>query len=433
MRGAIRSARVQVEVDGQRMWLTSANYRLPTVVGPVQIDCPITAGHCKNSSSQPNPWGLAKDARLRLWPVGSPWAKPGTFVYPIKQRWFASSTQMANEPCYVDHAEQPKNRKIYYHYGLDFGGAEGMAQVVAAADGLVVSSGTEVLSGYKDTPVRPRYDVVYVLDSRGWYYRYSHLFSIDRAIRVGSKVRMGQPVGVLGKEGGSGGWSHLHFGISCRQPSGQWGALEPYPLVWEAYQRQFHPKLVAVARPHQLALTGDKVTLDATRSTSATGKIARYQWTFTDGTTAEGAKVDRVYARSGYYSEILKVTDANGRIDYDFAIVVVIDRRKPDQLPPSIHVVYHPTFDIRPGAEVTFKVRTFATTDGEETWDFGDGSPAATTRSDGNVVKLAKDGYAILKHTFAKPGRYTVCVQRTDHLGRTAFGHVQVVVGEDAR
>ena len=430
LRGAIRCARVQVEVDGQRAWLTSANYRLPIVLGPVQIDCPVTGGYRKNTSGKPDPWGLDKDARLRLWPAGSPWMNPGTFVCPIKQRWFASSTQMANEPCYVNACDWPKVRQIYYHYGLDFGGAEGMAQVVAATDGLVVSSGTDTLPGYEDTPVRSRYDVVYVLDARGWYYRYSHMISIDKAIRPGTRVRMGQPVGVLGKEGGSGGWTHLHFDIFCRQPSGKWGCQEAYAFAWEAYQQQYRPKLIAAARPHHLTRTGDKVALDATPSWSASGRIARYQWTFTDGTTAEGAKVDRVYQRPGYYSEAVKVTDTAGRIDYDFAIVVAVDRQDPDKLPPAIHVVYHPTFGLQPGAEVSFKVRTFETTDGEETWDFGDGSPAQTTRSDGNVKKLAKDGYAILTHRFAKPGHYLVRAQRTDRLGRTAVGHVHVTIGE---
>lgn len=59
-----------------------------------------------------------------------------------------------------------------------------------------------------------------VLDDRGWYYRYSHLFTIDDAIQPGARVRMGQRLGLLGKEGASGGWAHLHFGIKSRQPSG---------------------------------------------------------------------------------------------------------------------------------------------------------------------------------------------------------------------
>jgi hypothetical protein len=331
----------------------------------------------------------------------------------------------------VDAGERPQNRKIYYHYGLDFGGCEGRIEVVAATDGLVVSARTEKLPGHDGTPVAPRYDVVYVLDAQGWYYRYSHFFSIDDSIRPGITVRAGQRLGLLGKEGGSGGWSHLHFDIFCRQPSGKWGCQEAYAFAWEAYLRQYRPKLIAVARPHRVAWAGDRVTLDAGRSWSAEGKIARYEWTFTDGSKAEGVQVQRVYQRPGYYSEVLKVTDAAGRVDYDFAVVHVQDRQHPEQFPPTIHVVYAPTFGLKPGDEVTFKVRTFATTDGEETWDFGDGSPAARTRSDGNVKQLAKDGYAVIAHRYARPGHYLVRAERTDRLGHRAVGYVQVRVGED--
>ncbi len=40
-------------------------------------------------------------------------------VYPVRQRWFASRTQMANEPTYVDEGERISSAKIYYHAGLD--------------------------------------------------------------------------------------------------------------------------------------------------------------------------------------------------------------------------------------------------------------------------------------------------------------------------
>jgi murein DD-endopeptidase MepM/ murein hydrolase activator NlpD len=431
LRSAVRRAEVLVEVNGQKVTLVSTNYRLPVTIAGVQIDCPITKGYRKDSTKETrgaDPWGLIKDARLRLWPAGSPWIRPDTFRYPARQRWFASATQMANEPVYVDGGENPRVKKIYYHYGLDIGGAEGLVEVVAATDGLVVSSGKAVLPGHDDSPVHARYDVVYVQDARGWYYRYSHLHTIDAAIKPGARVRMGQRIGLLGKEGGSGGWSHLHFDIFGREPSGQWGVIEGYAFLWQAYLREHHPKLLAVARPHHLAEVGEMVVLDGSRSWSAAGNIASYHWTFTDGKTADGVTAERTYDRPGVYSEILKVTDSAGRVDCDFAVVHVLDPKHPDRLPPSIHAVYYPTFAIKPGDPVTFLVRTFRTTDGKETWDFGDGSPRVQVQSDGNVVPLAKDGYARTIHRFARPGHYLVRVERTDRRGDTAVAHLQVRV-----
>jgi hypothetical protein len=430
LRDAVRQALVKVELNGASLVLTSATYHLPVAIAGVQVDCPITQGHVANSS-EGNAWGLLKNARLRLWPAASPWIEPGTFVYPLKQRWFASYTQMANEPSFVDGGEAPSNKKIYYHYGLDSGGAEGIVDVVAATAGRVISSGNEVLPGYDDSPVKPRYDVVYVLDDRGWYYRYSHLQIIHPAVRPGVPIRLGQNVGILGKEGGSGGWSHLHFDITSRQPSGLWGIQEGYAFLWEAFQREYAPKIVAVARPHHLLFAGENVVLDGSKSWSASGKLARYDWTFTDGTTSSGPVVQRTYAKSGEYSEILKVTDARGEVDYDVAIVLVLDKSAPDRLPPTIHPAFAPTMNIRAGDAVTFKVRSFRTTAGSETWDFGDGSEKVTVKSDGNIDQHAKDGYAVTEHRFAKPGHYLVRVERTNEYGQRAIGCLHVPVERD--
>jgi len=427
MRNAVRQALVRVELNGQSLVVTSATYHLPVRFAGVQIDCPITEGHVPNSS-QGNAWGLEKAARLRLWPAASPWIAPGTFRYPLKQKWFASHTQMANEPSFVDGGEDPANQKIYYHYGLDSGGVEGMVDVIAATDGRVISSGTNVLSGYDDSPVKPRYDVVYLLDDRGWYYRYSHLQSIDGAVRPGASMKMGQKVGVLGKEGGSGGWSHLHFDITSRQPSGKWGIQEGYAFLWETYHREYSPRIVAVARPHHFVYAGDKVTLDGSKSWSASGRIATYDWSFTDGATAKGATVERTYARSGEYSEILKVTDDRGQVDYDFAVVLVIDKGAPGQLPPTIHPAFAPTSNVGVGDPITFKVRTFRTTFGQETWDFGDGTAPVTVKSDGNVEQHAPDGYAVTQHRFDKPGHFLVRVERANERGQKATAHLHVVV-----
>jgi hypothetical protein len=430
IRNAVRRAVVKVEVNGRTISLVSSTYHLPVTFAGVQIDCPVTKGYLQKSSKE-NAWGLAKDARLRLWPAESAWIQPGSFVYPVQQRWFASDTQMANVPVFVDGGEVPSNKNIYYHYGLDFGGAEGLVDVIAATSGLVVSAGLEKLSGYEDSPVQPRYDVIYILDDRGWYYRYSHLYKIDDSVKPGRKVRIGQKIGILGKEGGSGGWSHLHFDIQCRQPSGKWGIQNGYAFIWETYQREYKPKIIAVARPHHLAWTGESVELDATRSWSRSGTIRKYEWIFCDGTSATGPRVRRTYDKPGEYNEILKITDASGNIDYDFAVVQIIDGNHPNKLPPTIHAVYYPTFHIKPGDEVTFKVRSFRTTHGNEVWDFGDGSPKVTVQSDGNAQVHNPQGYAVTKHRYKKVGHYIAIVKRSNELGYEAVTHLHLRVGID--
>jgi hypothetical protein len=426
--GAVRRAQVRVEVNGQATSLTSGTYHLPVVAGGVQIDCPITKGYLAKVGKK-NPWGILKDARLRIWPANSPWIEPGTFIYPARQRWFATYTQMANEPVYVDGGDMPAKKEIYYHYGLDIGGSEGLVDVIAATDGIVASSGLEVLERLgKDTPIDKRYDVVYLLDERGWYYRYSHLKFIDAGIRPGRKVRMGQKLGVLGKEGGSGGWSHLHFDITKRQPSGLWGIEEGYAFLWQTYPYDHPSEVVAVARPHALLWAGQKTILDGSRSI---GRGLRHEWTFTEGGYATGDQVERTYDKPGTYCEILKVTDSSGRVDYDFAVVQVCDKATPEKPPPTIHANYAPTFGIRPADPVVFKVRTFRDKEGGETWDFGDGTPPVTVKSDANAVQHAPNGYAETLHKYEKAGHYLVKVEHVSAEGVKAVARLHVRVGID--
>lgn len=427
LRNALRLARVTVEVNGRPVTLGSATYHLPVTAGDVQIDCPITRGYNQNIDY----WGLDADARLRLWPAGYPLITPGTFSYPVNQRWFASHTLMANQ---IGDGEDVKKKPIYYHWGLDLGGAERMVDVLAATDGQVVSAAGELLQpGTYPDLVKPRGDVLYLRDARGWYYRYSHLDSIDPSAGLGAKVNMGQKIGVLGKQGASGGWSHLHFDIVAPQPSGRWGILEGYALLFEAYH-DAHPLevLQAVARPHQLAAVGEAVTLDGSRSWSRHGPdhIASHTWTFSDGKTARGPTAKRRYDKPGSYSEILKVVDKDGNLDYDFAVVRVQDSEAPDQKPPSIHAAYWPTCDIKAGDELTFKVRSFsvAPDEGQEEWNFGDGSPPVCVQSDGNAQALAPDGYAVTQHTYLNAGHYLAQVSRTNRRGETATARLEIVV-----
>ncbi|MCC6511468.1 MAG: PKD domain-containing protein [Pirellulaceae bacterium] len=424
IRDAVRQAIVKVEVNGQGITLESGTYNLPQMVGQVQIDCSITSGY--NSNGTPEFWGLDKAARLRLWPAGSTLLPPGAMIYPVKQRFFASATWFDNEP--IDGGASIV-KKIYYHSGLDIGGTEGLVEIVAATDALVVSSGLNILEEHKvDTPAKIRGDVVYLKDERGWYYRYSHMQSIDPGIVPGRVIKQGTRIGVLGKEGASGGWSHLHFEIVARQPSGKWGTQAGYALIREAYIRQYQPPIIACARSRAFITPGETVTFDGSKSWCANGKIASYQWSFNDGTQSTEVKLTKTYPKPGRYSEVLKVTDEHGHVDYDFAIVLVLDPNKMTSYVQSLHANYYPSLENKVGQPITFKVRAFNATEGEESWDFGDGTASVKTKSDGSGPALNKDGYAIVEHTYQKPGDYLVRIERYTDSGIPAIEHLDVHV-----
>ena len=433
LRNGIRQVAGQFVINDQNVEIQAGPYSLPTQVGPFRIDIPVSSGYTANSTE--DHWRLAPEAdlRVRIWPSEGP-LSPEPFVYPVRQQWFASGTQMANEPTFVDGGEDPSRAKIYYHSGLDIGGPEGLAEVVAATNGTIVSLGNEILGDLeKDHPVAKRYDVIYLQDERGWYYRYSHLQQFNPSLKLGQQISKGASLGVLGKEGGSGGWAHLHFEIKARQPSGKYGTEEGYAFLWEAAIARPASKIIAVARPHRLVRVGDTVELDASKSWSASGKPLQYAWELGNGKSANGSKITVKYDKPGHYSEVLKVSDENGNKSYDFAVTQVLDPATPDQLPPSIQAAYWPSLGVKTSTPVTFLTRTFRTTDGNETWNFGDGTPEVTVKSDGNSRSLASDGFAATVHRFARPGHYLVKVSRSNARGETATAHLHVHVEESLK
>ncbi len=440
--GAVMDSWVRTRVGNDTLVLHAARYNLPVDAGNIQIDCPVTRTLYANTTR--DAWALKKDARFRLWPKNSPWIKPGTFMYPIEQKWFASKTQMANEPVHVDGGHYP-GEKIYYHNGLDFGGAEGLDRVVAATDGLVVSAGDSVLPEFADSPVvRPRYDVIYIEDDRGWLYRYSHFWAFHLALKPGTRVRMGQYLGILGKEGGSGGWSHLHFAVHSPTPGGEWGTEEGYAFLWQAYQQQYAPDLVAVARPYIYAHAGETVVLNGQKSWARAG-IEKAEWQLSDGSRSSGLNGKISYSRPGQYNEILKITDRLGNTAYDAVAVTVFDTTlaPAQQVPPTVHAVYYPSLRILPGDPVTFLVRSFDTFEGQEKIDFGDGESVTVysqTGFNGNVQRfmgldagVLKDnhhlqGYARAVHRYRKPGTYTATITHTAENGHTAMMHLFITI-----
>ena len=90
----------------------------------------------------------------------------------------------------------------------------------------------------------------------------------------------------------------------------------------------------------------------------------------------------------------------------------------------------NPLVDIKPGDAITFTVRAFGFDDGEDIWDFGDGSPEVCTQSGKNREPHAPDGYTFIKHAYAKPGHYLVHVYRENTDGKQGHAHLHVIVGE---
>ncbi len=414
---AIRRAQATLDIDGQTITLECGNYNLPRKAGTVQVDCSVTGGYRKGEAV--DPWKLEKDARIRVWPAEAAWLPRGAWKYPVRQRWFVSATQIGNEPTYIDGGDVATRKQIYYHTGLDIGGAEAFTPVVAATDGLIVSLAGAKLPDHTAPVIAPRYDVLYLLDSRGWYYRYSHFHSLDPSLKLGARVIQGQRLGLLGKEGGSGGWSHLHFEPYMRFPNGKWGSLDGFPFLLQAYLADYPTPLIIAARPHQLVRTGEAVTLSAH---ALHGEPA-----------ASIPAVTRTYSKPGTYSELFEARDAAGNLARDAAIVSVLDAARPESPYISLHATYSPSLDTHAGQPITFQARAFlmnykpvpATV--TQRWDFGDGS-TGESHSDGNEVKLARNGYGRIEHTYARPGRYLVTVESTAPDGALARMFLDVVV-----
>lgn len=443
VRGVIRSPAVTVAVDGERAAVPAALYHMPQLVNGIRLGCAVTHGVAEAVKQYSDVYALDRDARIRCWPATGPLFGPEPLVYPARQRWLATMTQMANERCYVNACELVSVKPgdyVYHHFGLDIGGYDRAVPIVAARGGQVVLRGEAQTADYADEGGKQRYDRVVVRDDVGWHFLYSHLDMIDPGIELGGRVEAGQPVGFLGKEGSSGGWSHLHFGMTSPQPSGRYGQVEGYPLLVEAYLHAHPGALLACARPHRVAAVGDAVELDGSRSLCDDGRVTAYHWAFHNGDSANGVRVTRSYAREGTYSEMLTVIDDRGREDVDFCVVHILPPdADPAKSPPIVHLAAYPTDGIAPGQPIAFKARTFfgtgdfdANRAGEEHWDFGDGKTATTcSGAPARGSACTQTDYAERWHTYDRPGRYIVTVTRTGKNGLSATAQIRVDVSSN--
>jgi len=147
---------------------------------------------------------------------------------------------------------------------------------------------------------------------------------------------------------------------------------------------------------------------DGSGSTDTGGTITAYAWAFGDGTTAAGKQVSHAYRTPGAYVATLTVTDNTGLRASDAANVTVTNR-----LPVANA---GPDRTAGPGSAVGFDGRGSTDADGSVAsyaWAFGDGTTASG---------------AVVSHTYAAAGTYTVALTVADNLGARSVDRATVVV-----
>jgi hypothetical protein len=140
---------------------------------------------------------------------GAPVAATGDWRPPFQQRYALTSP--------FGRRYHPIDKEWRLHTGQDLTSLPSAGPVVAAAAGTVISARTD--PGYGN--------IVTLQHGDGIRTRYGHLASIDRKIRPGAAVAIGQRLGMEGSTGASTGL-HLHFQVEINgQP------VDPIPFMAE--------------------------------------------------------------------------------------------------------------------------------------------------------------------------------------------------------
>jgi PKD repeat protein len=141
------------------------------------------------------------------------------------------------------------------------------------------------------------------------------------------------------------------------------------------------------------------------------GKLTGVTWDFGDGKTGTGLRPSHTYAQGGTYTVEATAKDAAGQTATDTGTVTVAAPPAPANHAPTISFAY-----LTSGLSASFAA-TAGDVDGDPvtvTWQFGDGSAAATG--------------AQVTHDFAKAGTYTVTVTARDSKGATGTAQASVTV-----
>lgn len=158
-------------------------------------------------------------------------------------------------------------------------------------------------------------------------------------------------------------------------------------------------------------LVGEVLTFDGSASSDADGVIKAWQWTFGDGTTAEGEVVSHIFNTAGDYTAELTVLDDGGAAAADQVSFTVAS-----QSPPVAIIEAELAAEV--GANLRLDGSGSYDPDGTIAlydWDLGDGATRA-----GSLVDYA----------FTAAGTYAVKLTVTDDDGLTDEVLHQVTITE---
>ena len=381
----VREANVLVTIDGRPHDLLCAPYVMPSVIDGLRIQADTTSGWTE----------LPKRVQFSLWDAADPIVDTTKFGFPLRDyRLFSHGLQCYNEPVHLGrHDGDPEGALFPHSYGIDFAGFEGEEDVLACVAGEVIR-------------LVPDGVVVNIVDATGLIWEYHHLDSIAPHLRPGMRVEKGEKIGVLGRSGPSGNYSHLHVGAFLTPEEMTAGAytrrLNYYPWMVEAYRAAHDPGPLAVARPHHVALTGETVVFDATHSIPADAPIVAFAWEMPDGTRSEGPRATHTFAAPGAFIATLRIRDAAGREDVDFCRVKVFTDGAPEPLIPAVFMTSTPTLDVRVDEPVRFRMWLHGAEEQPFELDFGDGEVVADYAS-----------FDVLEHAFRTAGIHTVTARTT--------------------
>jgi murein DD-endopeptidase MepM/ murein hydrolase activator NlpD len=380
--GLPRRADVAVEIAGKQFNLVCEPYRMPVEHAGLRIQADTTSR-----------WiNLPRRVQFSVWDASDPILDVRLFVFPLpRYRLFSQGTQGHNEPVHLGHRDgDPNGQRFCHDYGFDLAGFEGKEPVVSCIDGIVLEA-------------HPATGTLAIEDDRGIVLHLGHLDSIEPGLRPGTQVARGQTVGILGRKGASGNFSHLHVGLFLSKEKYRAGrpcrALNLYPWLVEAYRHAAPFQLAAVARPHLAVRTGQLVRFDGTRSLAFGSSVTSYRWEFPGRNSFPGPQVERVFDLPGTYPAALWVEDERGLRDVDFATVRVYSKEKPESIMPTLFVTYTPSREIRVGQPVSFRIWPQGIDVGHIRLDLGEG----------RVIEGYKP-YTTLVHRFKAPGIHVVTV-----------------------